>query len=163
MKNHWIWAAGLALSLTISTAANAKGIEGLWRFDIVNSAGTTLGAMTIQTRDSVQRQAIEQQRWAEAKGRGVEPTRAPAQTQAPKQPSLAGYTGFVMTDQGGHALPIESIDIRDGVMVMVVNSPRGLVTFRGKLNEAETRFDGQLAYHNGSVFAMRGVKQVRLP
>ena len=163
MKNHWIWAAGLALSLTIPTAANAKGIEGLWRFDIINSAGTTLGAMTIQTRDGVQRQASDQHRWAEAKGRGIEPTRAPAQTQAPKQPSLAGYTGFAITDQGGHALPIESIEIRDGAMVMVVNSPRGLVIFRGQLDAAETRFDGQLTYHNGSIFTMRGVKQVRLP
>ena len=161
MKNRWIWAAGLALALTVPTASNAKGIEGLWRFDIINSAGTTLGAMTIQTRDAVQRQANEQHRWAEAKGRGVEPTRASAQ--APEPPSLAGYTGFAMTDQGGHALPIESIEIRDGAMVMVVNSPRGLVIFRGKLDEAETRFDGQLTYHNGSVFTMRGVKQVRLP
>ena len=60
-------------------------------------------------------------------------------------------------------MPIERIDIRDGAMVMVVNSPRGLVIFRGKLDEAETRFDGALTYHNGSVFTMRGVKQVRLP
>ena len=157
MKNHWLWAAGLALSLTVPIAANAKGIEGLWRFDIINPAGTTLGAMTIQTRDTVQRQANEQQRWADAKGRGAEPTRA----QAPEQPGLSGYTGFAMTDQGGHALPIESIDIRDGAMVMVVNSPRGLVIFRGTIDKAETRFDGKLTYHNGNVYDMRGVKQVR--
>lgn len=163
MKNRWMWAAGLALSLTVPAAANAKGIIGLWRFDIINSGGTTLGAMTVQSRDSVQRQANEQQRWAEAKGRGSEPTRAPAQSRGPDQPGLTGYTGQVLTDQGGHAMPIESIDIRDGAMVMVVNSPRGLVIFRGKLDEAETRFDGALTYHNGSVFTMRGVKQVRLP
>ena len=66
-----------------------------------------------------------------------------------------------MTDQGGHALPIESITIADGVMVMVVNSPRGLVIFRGRIDEDETRFDGKLTYHNGNVYTMRGVKQVR--
>lgn len=163
MKNHWIFAAGLALSFAAPTAAGAKGIEGLWRFDIINSAGTTLGAMTIQTRDTVQRQAIEQHRWAQAKGQGTEPTRNPAQSQVGSQPVLPGYTGFAMTDQGGHALPIESIELRDGTMTMVVNSPRGLVIFRGKLDPSETRFDGALTYHNGSVFTMRGVKQVRLP
>ena len=161
MKKHWIWAAGVALSLTLSSAANATGIEGLWRFDIINSAGTTLGAMTIQTRDTVQRQANDQLRWAEAKGRGTEPTRSPAQSQAPDQPGLSGFTGFAMTDQGGHALPIESINIQDGAMIMVVNSPRGLVVFRGTIDEDETRFDGKLTYHNGNVYTMRGVKQVR--
>jgi hypothetical protein len=161
MKNHWIWAAGLALSLTDPSTANAKGIEGLWRFDIINSAGTTLGAMTIQTRDTVQRQANDQHRWAQAKGQGAAPTRASAQAQAPDQPGLSGYSGFAMTDQGGHALPIESIELRDGTMVMVVNSPRGLVIFRGRIDAAETRFDGDLTYHNGSVYRMRGVKQVQ--
>lgn len=161
MKNYWISAAGLALSWIVPTAANATGVEGLWRFDIINSAGTTLGAMTIQTRDTVQRQANEQQRWAEAKGRGAEPAPAPGQSQTADQPALSGYTGFAMTDQGGHALPIESIDIQHGAMVMVVNSPRGLVIFRGTINDDETRFDGKLTYHNGNLYTMRGVKQVR--
>ena len=159
MKMHWIWAAGLALSLTSPTAASAEGIEGLWRFDIINAAGTTLGAMTIQSRDTVQRQADEQQRWAQAKGRGVEPARPTAPT--PAEPKLSGYTGFAMTGLGGHALPIESIDISGGNMVMVVNSPRGLVVFRGTIDKDETRFDGKLTYHNGHVYDMRGVKQVQ--
>jgi hypothetical protein len=159
MKNPWIWAAGLGLSLICPAAASAEGIEGLWRFDIINSAGTTLGAMTIQTRDTVQRQADEQQRWAEAKGRGSEPVRGTRAT--PGKPGLPGYTGFAMTGLGGHALPIESIDIRDGAMTMVVNSPRGLVIFRGRIDAAETRFDGKLTYHNGQVYDMRGVKQVQ--
>ena len=161
MKMHLIWVAGLALSLALPSAASAEGIEGLWRFDIVNAAGTTLGAMTIQSRDSVQRQADEQQRWAEAKGRGAEPARGPAQPPASGRPGLAGYTGFAMSGLGAHALPIESIDIRDGVMVMVVNSPRGLVVFRGTIDKDETRFVGKLTYHNGNVYDMRGVKQVQ--
>jgi hypothetical protein len=159
MKQHLIFTASLALCLSIPTAAQARGIEGLWRFDIINSAGTTLGALTIQTRDTVQRQANEQHRWALATGQGTSAGRS--QIQAPGQTGLAGYTGFAMTDQGGHALPIESIDIRDGTMVMVVNSPRGLVVFRGRIDPNETRFDGKLTYHNGNVYDMRGVKQTQ--
>ena len=161
MKKHMIWAAGTALSLALPTAASAEGIEGLWRFDIINSAGTTLGAMTIQSRDTVQRQADEQQRWAEAKGRGEAPAQATGQSPATGQSGKSGYTGFAMTGLGGHALPIESIHIRDGAMVMVVNSPRGLVIFRGTIDKTESRFDGKLTYHNGHVYGMRGVKQVQ--
>ena len=157
MKHHLILTAGLALCLAIPDAAHARGIEGLWRFDIINSGGTTLGAMTIQTRDTVQRQANEQHRWALATGQGT--TAGRSQMQAPGQTGILGYTGFAMTDQGGHALPIESIELRDGTMTMVVNSPRGLVVFRGKIDAAETRFDGDLTYHNGNVYKMRGVKQ----
>lgn len=163
MKNHFILVAGVAVSLALPTGARAEGIIGLWRFDIINSAGTTLGAMTVQTRDTVQRQENAQHDWAMAKGAGMDASRATVQSRDKDQPHLAGYTGFAMTDQGGHALPIESIDVRDGAMTMVVNSPRGLVIFRGKIDAAETRFDGDLTYHNGSVFRMRGVKQARLP
>ena len=31
----------------------------------------------------------------------------------------------------------------------------------GTINADETRFDGKLTYHNGQVYDMRGVKQVR--
>lgn len=159
MKIQWISIAGLALALSFPAAASAEGMAGLWRFDIINSAGTTLGAMTIQTRDTVQRQAEAQQAWALAKGRGAPPPAA-------SQPTLStgagpsGYTGFAMTDQGGHALPIESIELNEGMMTMVVNSPRGLVVFRGRIDKALTRFDGKLTYHNGNVYDMRGVRQV---
>ena len=161
MKIHLIWAATLALSLTTPGMAEAKGIEGLWRFDIVNSAGTTLGAMTVQSRDTIQRQENAQHDWAMAKGAGADASRATARSRDQDRPNLAGYTGFAMTDQGGHALPIESIAIDNGAMVMVVNSPRGLVIFRGRIDASETRFEGQLVYHNGSIFTMRGIKQVR--
>ena len=45
---------------------------------------------------------------------------------------------------------------------MVVNSPRGLVIFKGTIDAEATRFDGKLTYHNGQVYDMRGVKQERL-
>ena len=161
MKSLFIWSAAAALALTVSTAASAKGMEGLWRFDIINSGGTTLGAMTVQTRDTIQRQENAQHDWALAKGRGTDPSRATAHSRDKDEPNLPGYTGFVMTDQGGHALPIESIDIQGNAMTMVVNSPRGLVIFRGTLGADDTRFDGKLTYTNGQIYDMRGVKQVQ--
>lgn len=161
MRIHWIWAAGLALTFVSPTAANAEGIAGLWRFDIINSGGTTLGAMTIQTRDRIQRQENAQHDWAIAKGRGGDAARASAHSRDGDQPNLPGYTGFAMTDQGGHALPIESIDIQGRAMTMVVNSPRGMVVFRGTIEANDTRFEGKLTYHNGQVYDMRGVKQVQ--
>lgn len=161
MNSLFIWSAALALSLTAPTTAYAKGMEGLWRFDIINSAGTTLGAMTVQTRDTIQRQQNAQHDWAIAKGQSTDASRASAHSRDKDQPHLPGFTGFVVTDQGGHALPIESIDVQGHAMTMVVNSPRGLVIFKGKIDSDETRFDGQLTYHNGQVYDMRGVKQVR--
>ena len=161
MRSMFRLSAAVALSLTIPSVANAKELSGIWRFDIINSAGTTLGAMTIQTRDMIQRQENAQHDWAIAKGTGGDASRATARSRDADQPNLPGYTGFAMTDQGGHALPIESIDVQGRAMTMVVNSPRGLVIFRGVLDAAETRFDGKLTYHNGQVYDMRGVKQLR--
>ena len=129
----------------------------VWRFDIVNSAGTTKGALTIQPRDQALQMDADQQDWAMAKGRGTEVKRS----QPPQKPALSGYTGFAMSERGYHALPIESIELQGDKMIMVVNSPRGLVIFRGTINQGETRFDGKVTYHNGQVYDMRGVKQVQ--
>jgi hypothetical protein len=160
MKSIRILAAAIAMWLFLPAGACAAGIEGLWRFDIVNQAGTTYGAMTIQTRVMIDRQADEQQRWAEAKARGeAAPNVRPSSSGS--QAGASGYAGFAMTDQGGHALPIEYVGIDKDALTMVVNSPRGLVIFRGTLSADEQRFEGKLTYHNGSVFTMRGVKQVR--
>lgn len=161
MKSIRILAAAIAMWLFLPAGACAAGIEGLWRFDIVNEAGTTYGAMTIQTRVTMDRQADDQQRWAEARARG---DHAPGVGRSPPSGSQAGatgYAGFAMTDQGGHALPIEFVGIDEGALTMVVNSPRGLVIFRGKLSADEQSFEGKLTYHNGNVFTMRGLKQVR--
>ncbi len=160
MKSIRILAAAVAMWLFLPAGACAAGIEGLWRFDIVNEAGTTYGAMTIQTRVTIDRQADEQQRWAEAKAR-VEAAPIVRPSSSGTQSGASGYAGYALTDQGGHALPIEHVGIDKGALTMVVNSPRGLVIFRGKLSSDEQRFEGKLTYHNGNVFTMRGVKQVR--
>jgi hypothetical protein len=153
----------LIAAALLSTATGAfceeSKLTGLWRFDMVSSGGTTLGALTIQTLETQRMQAETQHDWALAKGRGSEWKRTPGPLTVPAQSRSVVYTGVAMTNQGTHALPIESIEIEGGKMTMVVNSPRGLVIFRGTLNADQTRFDGKATYWNGSVFDMHGVKQ----
>jgi hypothetical protein len=151
--------AAACFLISLPAAADAKGLAGLWRFDMVSSGGTTLGAMTIQTLETQQRQAATQHEWALAKGRGTEWKRTPGPLTVPSASDRPVYTGVAMTDQGTHGLPIESIELKGGAMTMVVNSPRGLVIFRGTINADQTRFDGKATYWNGSVFDMHGVKQ----
>ena len=151
-------AAGLLL--TMAGHAPAADLSGLWRFDMTSSQGaTTLGAMTIQTLETQHKQAEAQREWAIAKGRGTEWKRTPGPLTVPPQSDRIVYTGIAMTNQGTHGLPIESIEVSGGAMTMVVNSPRGLVIFRGAINADQTRFEGKATYWNGSVFDMRGVKQ----
>lgn len=159
MKQWVIGPVGFVLALAMTGAASAADLAGLWRFDMVSSGGTTLGAMTIQSLDTLQKQDAAQREWAIAKGRGTEWKRAPGPLTVPAQSDSASYTGVAMTNQGTHALPIESLEIDGNKMIMVVNSPRGLVIFRGTVNAERTRFDGQATYWNGSLFEMHGVKQ----
>lgn len=156
-----MWSAAMALSLGMPTAASAADITGLWRFDMVSTGGTTLGAMTIQTVETADKQAATQRDWAVAKGRGSEWKSPGGPLTVPAKSGEAAYTGIAMTNQGTHALPIESIELNGGAMTMVVNSPRGLVIFRGTVNADRTRFDGKATYWNGAVFDMHGVKQVQ--
>ena len=153
----------LIAAALLSTATGAfceeSNLTGLWRFDMVSSGGTTLGAITIQTLETQQKQAETQHEWALAKGRGIEWKRTPGPLTVPATSGRPVYTGIAMTNQGTHGLPIESIEVNDGAMTMVVNSPRGLVIFRGTINADFTRFDGKATYWNGSVFDMHGVKQ----
>lgn len=60
MKRLIMWPAGLALAFAAPAAADAADLSGLWRFDIVNSGRTTLGAMTIHTMETVEHQADAQ-------------------------------------------------------------------------------------------------------
>jgi hypothetical protein len=151
--------AGALLTSATGALANDTSLAGLWRFDMVSGGGTTFGAMTIQTLETQQKQAETQHEWALAKGRGTEWKRTPGPLTVPAQSDRIVYTGVAMTNQGTHALPIESIEVREGAMTMVVNSPRGLVIFRGTINADQTRFDGKATYWNGSVFDMHGIKQ----
>jgi len=153
-------AAALLASSSVALAEDPT-LSGLWRFDMISSGGTTLGAMTIQTLETQRKQAETQHEWALAKGRGSEWKRTAGPLTVPATSGRPVYTGIAMTNQGTHGLPIESIEVNNGAMTMVVSSPRGLVIFRGTINADYTRFEGTATYWNGSVFDMRGVKQVQ--
>ena len=73
------------------------------------------------------------------------------------------YEGKVITIGGVEALSIRSIEILTRRMTMTVESPRGLVVFRGDLGSAGQSFSGTLTYHDGRDFFMAGVKQQALP
>ena len=69
------------------------------------------------------------------------------------------YGGKVITNGGGEAMPIRSIEIRSRRMTMTVDSPQGPVVFRGDLGPSEQSFSGLLTYHDGRNFTMTGIKQ----
>jgi hypothetical protein len=69
------------------------------------------------------------------------------------------YEGKVITNGGVEALPIRSIQIQSRRMTMEVDSPRGLVVFKGDLGPSGQSFNGTLTYHDGRDFSMTGVKQ----
>jgi hypothetical protein len=73
------------------------------------------------------------------------------------------YEGKVITNGGVEALPIRSIQIQSRRMTMEVESPRGLVVFRGGLGPSGQSFSGTLTYHDGRDFSMAGVKQQAPP
>ena len=79
-----------------------------------------------------------------------------------KNKDSGAYEGKVITNGGVEALPIRSIQIQSLRMTMEVNSPRGLVVFRGDLAPSGQSFSGTLTYHNGRDFSMAGVKQQAL-
>ena len=69
------------------------------------------------------------------------------------------YEGKVITNGGVEALPIRSIQVQARRMTMEVDSPRGLVVFRGDLGPTDQSFSGTLTYNEGPDISMAGVKQ----
>lgn len=80
-----------------------------------------------------------------------------------KDKDSGAYGGKAITNGGGEALPIRSIEIRSQKMTMTVDSAHGAVVFRGDIDPSGQSFSGTVKYHDGRDFAMRGIKQVRLP
>ena len=79
-----------------------------------------------------------------------------------KNQDTGAYEGKVITIGGVEALPIRSIQIQSRRMTMKVDSPRGLVVFKGDLHPSGQTFSGTLTYHDGRNFSMDGVKQQAL-
>lgn len=78
-----------------------------------------------------------------------------------KDKDSGAYGGKAITNGGGEALPIRSIELRSQRMTMTVDSARGPVVFQGKVDASGQSFSGTLRYHDGRDFAMRGIKQER--
>lgn len=76
-----------------------------------------------------------------------------------KNKDSGAYEGKVITNGGVEALPIRSIQVQSRRMTMEVDSPRGLVVFRGDVGPSGQSFTGTLTYHDGRDFSMAGVKQ----
>jgi hypothetical protein len=68
----------------------------------------------------------------------------------------ASYTGTLKTDQGNNVLPVRSLTLQGSDMSMLVESPNGNVTFKGKLAADAQTFEGKVTYYNGQVFPMSG-------
>ena len=71
----------------------------------------------------------------------------------------AQYRGTLTTDQGNNLLMVRSMMLIGTELVMTVDSPQGVVTFKGVLNADARSFDGVVTYHNGQSFPMSGVKR----
>ena len=79
-----------------------------------------------------------------------------------KNKDNGAYEGKVITNGGIEAFPIRSLQIQARRMTMEVDSPRGLVVFRGDLGSSGQSFSGTLTYHDGRDFSMTGVRQQAL-
>ena len=76
-----------------------------------------------------------------------------------KDKDSGAYGGKAITNGGGEALPIRSIEVRSQQMTMTVDSAHGVVVFRGDVDRSGQSFRGTLRYHDGRDFVMRGIKQ----
>jgi hypothetical protein len=66
------------------------------------------------------------------------------------------YKGTLTTDQGNNVLPVRSLTLQGSDMNMLVESPNGNVTFKGKLSSDAQTFQGKVTYHNGQEYPMSG-------
>lgn len=76
-----------------------------------------------------------------------------------KDKDSGAYGGKAITNGGGEALAIRSIDIQSHRMTMTVDSAHGAVVFQGEVDPLGQRFSGTARYHDGRDFTMRGIKQ----
>ena len=79
-----------------------------------------------------------------------------------KNKDNGAYEGKVITNGGVGALPIRSLQIQARRMTKEVDSPRGLVVYRGDLGCWGQSFSGTHTYHDGRDFSRSGIKQQAL-
>ncbi|MFN0097258.1 MAG: hypothetical protein ACKVS7_01180 [Gemmatimonadaceae bacterium] len=67
--------------------------------------------------------------------------------------SGAGWTGELRA-AGPNALPVKSVMLTGTQVDLLVESPEGPVTFRGRLTEDRNRMSGEVTYHGGRRYPM---------
>lgn len=71
----------------------------------------------------------------------------------------SSYRGTLTTDQGSNVLTIRSLMLNGAEMQMIVDSPQGVVSFKGVLGSDARSFEGVVTYHSGQRFPMSGAKR----
>lgn len=71
----------------------------------------------------------------------------------------SAFTGTLTTDQGSNVLKVRSLTLKGAEMLMIVESPQGVVSFKGALGSDRRSFEGIVTYHNGQSFPMSGARQ----
>lgn len=75
------------------------------------------------------------------------------------QPQPAGrMAGALSTNQGDEVLIISTVEQTGARLRVVVGSPNGDVVFTGDLAADRRSFEGEVTYHTGQRFPMRGRK-----
>lgn len=76
---------------------------------------------------------------------------------------VAGREGSLMTNRGPNVLPVRTLSLDKRAMALWVESPNGVVVFKGELSRDGNAFEGKVTYHDGQVFSMKGQRgQLRI-
>ena len=73
---------------------------------------------------------------------------------------VAGSEGSLTTNRGPNVLPVRTLTLDDHAIALSVESPNGMVVFKGELSRDGNAFQGKVTYHDGQVFLMKGVRGV---
>lgn len=73
---------------------------------------------------------------------------------------VAGREGALMTNRGPNVLPVRTLTLDNRAMALSVESPNGMVLFKGELSRDGNAFEGKVTYHDGQVFSMKGMRGV---
>lgn len=70
----------------------------------------------------------------------------------------ADREGTLTTNRGNNVLPVRTLTLDGRAMALSVESPNGMVVFKGELSRDGNAFQGKVTYHDGQVFTMKGVR-----
>jgi hypothetical protein len=73
---------------------------------------------------------------------------------------VAGREGTLTTNRGNNVLPVRTLTLEDRAIALSVESPNGMVVFKGELSRDGNAFQGKVTYHDGQVFTMKGHRSV---